>query len=231
MRVVSANLQHGLPDPIGRPDLMRALAPLRALDADVYAFQELDHRRCRTWWADQAGQLANALDGKLLAARGKGWLWASQRNALVVRGEIVEREVLRLPAGGEVRVAAVAQVVLGGQRWSIATAHLSLDPQLAAVQLEVTLDALASRAGPRVLAGDLNLRPERVDVVAAAKGWELVDGPHTINARTGLNRRLDHILVQGATVIASGAQKLPVSDHLAIWADVAGNAQHRLGSV
>jgi len=220
MRVVSANLQHGLPDPIGRPDLARAVAPLQGLEADVYAFQELDRRRCRTRWADQAVQLADALGGELLTARGKGWLWAHQRNALVVRGEIVKRDVVRLPGPGERRVVALAEVVVGGDRWSVGCTHLSLDPGVAVLQLHAILDALAGWPAPRVLAGDLNLRTERVAQVADATGWELLAGPHTINARTRLDRRLDHVLTHGAEVVDAGVQKLPVSDHLAVWADL-----------
>jgi endonuclease/exonuclease/phosphatase family metal-dependent hydrolase len=221
VRIVSSNLQHGVPDPIGRPALKRATAPLRALGADLYGFQELDRGRWRTRFRHQGARLAGALDGELVWARAKHWLWASQANALVVRGEMVSREVLTLPGPGERRVAILATVVVGGERWSVGTTHLSLEPKVAALQLETTLDAMAERPAPHVLVGDLNLRPERVGPMAGAIGWTLLDGPDTINARTGLNRRLDHVLVHGAMVIDSGVQKLPVSDHLAVWADLA----------
>ncbi len=220
MRVVSSNLQHGVPDPIGPPRLRSAVDPLRALSADVYALQELDRGRWRTRFQHQGSALAEALDGELVWARAKGWLWAAQGNALVVRGEVVGREVLPLPGPDERRAAVVATVVVDGERWSIATTHLSLVPRVAATQLETTLDVLAERSSPHVLLGDLNLRPERVAPMAAAIGWHLVEGGDTINARTGLNRRLDHILVHGATVERAGVAKLPVSDHLAIWADL-----------
>ncbi len=220
MRVVTSNLQHGVPDPVGRPALGRATAPLRALEGDLYGFQELDRGRWRSRFQHQGRVLASALGGELVWARAKGWLWASQANALVVRGEVVSRRVLALPGPGERRVAILATVVVGGERWSVATTHLSLEPRVAVRQLEVTLDALAELPGPHVLLGDLNLLPERVGLEAVAIGWTLVEGPHTINARTGLNRRLDHVLVHGATVVDSGVQKLPVSDHLAVWADL-----------
>jgi len=220
MRVVSSNLQHGVPNPIGRADLDRAIEPLRALVADVYAFQELDRGRWRTRFQHQGAALARALGGELVWARAKHWLWACQANALVVRGEVVSHEVLRLPGPGERRVAIVATVRTRGEQWSLATAHLSLEPAVAVWQLETTLDALASRPEPHVLLGDLNLRLERVAPIAAAVGWDLLDGPETINARTGLNRRLDHVVVHAATATDSGVARLPVSDHLAVWADL-----------
>lgn len=221
MRVATWNLQHGVPDPKGPPDLARGLAPLRALDADIYALQELDRGRWRTRFAHQAARLGDALGGEVLWAPAKHRLWAAQGNALIVRGAVLAHEVLTLPGPGERRVAIVATVVVRGGQWSIATTHLSLEPAFAVLQLERTLDALEGSPGPWVLVGDLNLRPERVAPIAGAVGYQLLDGPPTINARTGLNRRLDHVLVQGATVTASGVAKLPVSDHLAVWADLA----------
>ena len=220
MRIASSNLQHGVPDPVAPPALHRAVAPLRALGADVYAFQELDRGRWRTRWAHQGAVLADALDGELLWARGKHWLWASQGTALVVRGELVEREVVPLPGPDEPRVAVVAQMVVAGGRWSVAGTHPSLDRTTALQQVRTIAAVLAERPWPRVLVGDLNLRPEVVRPLATELGYDLLDGPDTINARTGLNRRLDHVLVQGATITASGVEKLPVSDHLTIWADV-----------
>ncbi len=221
MRVVSSNLQHGVPDPIGRPALGRALAPLRSLSADVFAFQELDRGRLRTWFRHQGRVLAKGLGGELVWARAKRRLWACQANALVVRGEVVSREVLRLPGPGERRVAILATIVVAGERWSVATTHLSLAPGAAVRQLQTVLDALDRLPAPRVLVGDLNLRPERIAPAAEATGWRLIAGPDTINARTGPNRRLDHVLVHGASVVDAGVTKLPVSDHLAVWADLA----------
>ncbi len=220
MRVVSSNLQHGVPDPVGRPRLSSAVSLLRALDADVYAFQELDHRRWRTRFAHQGRALATALDGELVWARAKRVLWGGQANALVVRGEVQSHEVRTLDGPGERRIAILATVAVRGVLWSVATTHLSLDPGTAVLQLGATLDRLSALPAPRVLLGDLNLRPERVAPVAESAGYGLGAGPNTINARTDLNRRLDHVLVQGATITAGGVSKLPVSDHLAVWADL-----------
>jgi endonuclease/exonuclease/phosphatase family metal-dependent hydrolase len=220
VRIVSWNLQHGVPDPVGPPALERAVPGLLDLDAHVYGFQELDRGRVRTRFAHQARVLADALGGELVWGRAKHWLWASQSNALVVRGEVLEHDVVTLPGGGEKRVAVVASVGVAGGRWSVATTHLSLDPAVARRQLRVALGALASRPKPWVLAGDLNLLPAQVQRLAEAAGFDLIDGPFTINARTRPNRRLDHVLLDGASEVASGVVKLPCSDHLAVWADL-----------
>ncbi|MFL6204252.1 MAG: endonuclease/exonuclease/phosphatase family protein [Acidimicrobiales bacterium] len=221
MRVASANLQHGVPDPVGRPALSRAIAPLRALGADVWGFQELDHRRWRTWLANQGDQLVDALGGELVWAPAKRVFPGGQANALIVRGEVVEREVVELAGEGELRVLALAVVVVGGRRWTVGTTHLALRPAVAREQLAETLHLLITRPGPWVLVGDLNLEPVDVNEVAEQHGFDVVAGPLTHSARRTPSRRLDHILTKGCTVRDSGVTKLPVSDHLAVWADVA----------
>lgn len=221
MRIVSANLQHGVPDPVGRPRLALAHEPLRALGADVWALQELDHRRVRTRFADQGAQLERALDGALVRARAKRVGLGGQANALVVKGAVVEREVVVLPKAGERRVLVLAVVVVDGARWTVGNTHLTLRRSKARGQLDVALGALTTRPAPWVLVGDLNLPAAAVEPVAEEHGFALLDGPPTHSARRTPDRRLDHVLTKGCTVTASGVQKLPVSDHLAVWADLA----------
>ena len=220
MRVVSANLQHGVPDRLGRAALTRAVGALRALHADVWAFQELDHRRGRTRFVDQGAQLATALDGELVWAPAKRIAFGGQANALVVRGEVVEREVVELVGEGERRVLAFAVVVVDGERWTVGTTHLALRPAVAREQLSESLSLVITRPGPWVLVGDLNLEPAAVEPVAAEHGFDLLAGPLTHSARRDPTRRLDHVLTRGATVTNSGVTKLQVSDHLAVWADL-----------
>jgi endonuclease/exonuclease/phosphatase family metal-dependent hydrolase len=220
VRIVSSNLQHGVPDPVGPPALAAAVPGLQELDAHVYALQELDRGRIRTRLEHQGRALAEALGGELVWGRAKGWLWASQSNALVVRGELLESDVVVLPGAGERRVAVVASIGVSGRRWSVATTHLSLEPAIARRQLRVALAALAERRKPWVLVGDLNLLPAQVASLAEQAGFGLVEGLPTVNARTRTTRRLDHLLLSAATATASGVHKLPVSDHLAIWADL-----------
>jgi endonuclease/exonuclease/phosphatase family metal-dependent hydrolase len=220
VRIASANVQHGVPDPTGRPALHRAIDALRQLRADVWGFQELDHRRWRTWFADQGEQLADAIGGELVWAPAKRVFVGGQANALLVRGEVVEREVIELAGDGERRVVALAVVAVRGERWTVGTTHLALRSDVAREQLGEALHLLITRPGPWVLAGDLNLEPSDAGSVADEHGFTLVPGPPTQSARRTPTRRLDHVLTKGATATDSGVTKLPVSDHLAVWADL-----------
>jgi endonuclease/exonuclease/phosphatase family metal-dependent hydrolase len=220
VRVATANVQHGVPDPVGRPVLHRAFDALRAMRADVWGFQELDHRRWRTRLADQGDQLADALGGELVWAPAKRVFLGGQANALLVRGEVVESEVIELAGEGERRVLAMAVVGVRGDRWSVGTTHLALRPPVARRQLGEALHLLITRPGPWVLIGDLNLEPDDVRDVATEHGFDAVEGPLTHSARRTPTRRLDHVLTKGCEVTRSGVEKLPVSDHLAVWADL-----------
>ena len=220
MRVVSANLQHGVPDPVGVPRLGRAEGPLRDLAGDVYALQELDHRRVRTRFAHQGERLARVLGGELVWALAKRMELGGQANALVVRGEVVEREVVVLSGPGERRVLVLAVVVVDGDRWTVGTTHLALRAAVAREQLGECLAALTTRPAPWVLAGDLNLQPREVEPDAQEHGFDVVDGEPTHSARRAPTRRLDHLLTRGCDVATHGVTKLPVSDHLAVWADL-----------
>jgi endonuclease/exonuclease/phosphatase family metal-dependent hydrolase len=194
---------------------------MRALAADVWALQELDHRRSRTRFADQGEQLADALGGELVWSLAKRVGIGGQANALVVRGEVVEREVAELAGEGERRVLVLATMAVRGERWTVGTTHLSLRRAVAQAQLREALHLVITRPGPWVLAGDLNLEPSDVAAIAEERGFDLLDGPFTHSARREPTRRLDHVLTKGCAVTTSGVTKLPVSDHLAVWADLA----------
>jgi endonuclease/exonuclease/phosphatase family metal-dependent hydrolase len=112
-------------------------------------------------------------------------------------------------------------VMVAGQRLTVASTHLSLQRDGARRQLRSLVAALSDHPKPWVVAGDLNLTTERVAQLAFDLDLALVEGPATVDARRTPDRRIDHLLVDGLAVIDSGVAKLPVSDHLAIWADLA----------
>ena len=220
MRAVTWNVQHGRPNPDGPPDIGRAVAALRVLDPDVCAVQELDRGRRRSGRVDQAAALAAGLGGELV------WAPAIRRGghygvALVVRGEVRDSEVVRLPGAGEPRVLAVADVEVAGARWTVAGTHLSTHRGTATRQLVAVLDALAPWPMPRVLLGDLNLLTSDVLPWSTPEGYHLVDGPNTHSTRRArATRRIDHVLVAGATVERAEVHDLGTSDHKAVSADL-----------
>jgi endonuclease/exonuclease/phosphatase family metal-dependent hydrolase len=118
----------------------------------------------------------------------------------------------------EPRVAVVASVEtpLGGV--TVANTHLSFVPWWNGRQLRHLVANLESFPPPVVLLGDLNMAPRRAGRVTGMRAAVThptfpVDAPR---------EQLDHILLGGATLapVRSGAPRLAVSDHRALWVDV-----------
>lgn len=221
MRVVTWNIQIGRPNPDGPPDIGRVVDCLASLDADVHALQELDRGQLRSGRVDQPAVIAGAVDGQVAFAptvrRGGG----DYGIGLVVRGDILATDVVPLSGTREPRALLIADVEVGGRRWAVGCTHLSRHRKLARRQLLRVFDALATHAGPRVLVGDLNLTPAEVLPWSTAEGYHLVDGSPTHSTRQAeVTRRIDHVLLSGATATSATVHRFPVSDHRAVSADL-----------
>jgi endonuclease/exonuclease/phosphatase family metal-dependent hydrolase len=197
------------------------------LDVDVLAMQEVDRGSRRVGRRDLADLAQKSFEGAL------GWATAvtlaqggDYGNALLVRGDIVATDVVRLPGRrrgrhAEPRVALVVEAEVDGRAWSFAATHLSTHPLIASEQLLTVLDALGARPAPRVLLGDLNLEVQHVLPALTAESYRMVIGPLTHPAHRP-RRQIDHVAVSGAgcTVTPVGTLQLPVGDHRALIADV-----------
>lgn len=221
MRVVTWNIQTGRPNPDGPADVGRVVDALAPLDADVCALQELDRDRGRSARSDQPALLAEGLGGGLVWAPTVRWGRGEYGIAMVVRGEVTDTEVIALSGTREPRALLVIEAEVDGGRWTVGCTHLSRDRDFARRQLVRAFDALAAHPRPRVLLGDLNLVPSEVLPWSTAEGYHLVAGPPTHSTRQRrITRRIDHILVAGATVSAAAVHAFPVSDHRAVAADL-----------
>ncbi|HEY8543477.1 MAG TPA: endonuclease/exonuclease/phosphatase family protein [Acidimicrobiales bacterium] len=242
LRVATWNCQHGrpLPDRLGDA--------VAALDVDVLAMQEVDRGSRRTEGRDLAALAQESFGGALewagaLTLDGGG----EYGNALLVRGELRNAEVVRLPGprrgrAREPRVALVADVLPDDERatgrwWTVAVTHLTTDRRAATAQLVALLDALRARPAPRVLLGDLNMEPVHLLPILTAEGYRLAVGPLTHPAHRP-RRQIDHVAVAGrdCTVTVVGTLELPVGDHRALIADLHcpdlrhGKVARRLGA-
>ena len=159
--------------------------------------------------------------------------------ALLSRYPVLGWEVVRLPAfpapvphrfhgqwrpewvRDEPRVGVVAEVDTPAGRLRVATTHLSYLPWWNGHQLRVLLRGLRGEprrpADPLVLMGDLNMGRERAERVT---GMVPLATDLTFPAHHP-TEQIDHLLVRGdLDVTDGGAVALPMSDHLALVADV-----------
>jgi endonuclease/exonuclease/phosphatase family metal-dependent hydrolase len=223
MRIVTFNIQHGR-TPDGRVDTCALARFCAALDADVLALQEVDHRMRRSGRSDQAGEVARAagMTGVFGAARRLG-LWARYGNALLARGRLREVATVPLPRAvrREPRIAVLASVEVGDRVVSVAATHLSTDHGDAAVQLAVVLGALGRRPAPRLVVGDLNLRPEGAVPALERAGYSVAPTTDATYPAAGPFLRIDHVAVQGLDIErVTVLDAAPVSDHRPLLVEV-----------
>ena len=215
MRIATWNVQHGR-RPDGEVDVALVARCCVALGADVLGLQEVDVGTARSGLTDLPAEVGRAT--------GMAWAFAPAitlkgggryGNALLVRGSIIDLDVLELPGRGEPRVALLARAEVDGAGLSVACCHLGL-AGVAEEQLPVVTAALADRPPPRMLLGDLNLPPERIDVA----GLDLVDrgGPTFPAFRPRV--RIDHVALAGLLPDAVVVPELPVSDHRPLVVEV-----------
>jgi endonuclease/exonuclease/phosphatase family metal-dependent hydrolase len=233
LRIATWNIAGARREGTNQVDLDAVAAGVRALGVDLLAVQEVDRQLARSGRADQPAVIAQAL--------GAGWFWSyapalvgddfrplsgpdpggpAYGNLLVSRLPLAAVEQLRFPpaGGGEQRTAILASIQVGSRPVTVAATHLSNKQGHNVRQLRELQQVAGSRAGPRLLVGDLNM-PSTVLVLASRRGW-----PETGRGRTWPNsaptQQLDHILrndpagvvqPRGARVVAA-----PVSDHRAL---------------
>lgn len=194
-----------------------------SLGADVLGLQEVDVGMPRSGGRDLAQVVACATGLAVVFGAATTFGDGEYGNALLVRGAITAVEVVPLPSPRrhEPRSVLVASVDLaGGPSLSVAVTHLSYDREEAALQLPLAIDALAGRAGPRILLGDLNLETAQVATLVTAAGLHPVRaGGPTFSARWP-RRRIDHVALAGLTAGAATTPRLPVSDHRALVVEV-----------
>lgn len=223
MRIVTFNIQHAR-TPAGSVDTGALARFCAGLDADLLAMQEVDDGVRRSGRADQAGAVARATGATELfgTARRVGWR-GRYGNALLVRGGVVDAETLALPRlrKRERRCAVVATVEIQGRRLSVAAAHLSTDHTDGVAQLAVVLAALAGHPPPRVVLGDLNLRPDRAVPALEAAGYAVAPTADPTYPAWAPVLRIDHVAVQGLEIERVAVlEQAPVSDHRPLLVEV-----------
>lgn len=164
--------------------------------------------------------------GKSRTYRGRGEVG----NALMVRGEIKDVEVLQLrgdwhkiTAFGhriklvpEPRSALLATAVMKDYEVSVGVIHSGGDRRKE--QLALAAIALMTRPAPRILLGDFNLHNHEAAACLEPFGFTVPKGPNTSPAHAP-RQQIDQIAVQGLHIVNMFVQTgLPISDHVPLMA-------------
>ncbi|MGY2875330.1 endonuclease/exonuclease/phosphatase family metal-dependent hydrolase [Marmoricola sp. URHA0025 HA25] len=118
----------------------------------------------------------------------------------------------------EPRVAVVADVAATEGPLTVATTHLSFVPRWNRHQLRLLVRALAGRRRPLLLTGDLNMDARTAGQVTGLQPL----ATHATFPSPEPHEQLDHVLADGRLrATASEAVRLNVSDHRALYVDLA----------
>jgi endonuclease/exonuclease/phosphatase family metal-dependent hydrolase len=223
MKVATFNVRHGRPRR-GFASNRGLAATVAALDVDVLAVQEVDRRVIRSWFADQPKRIASAFDAqaRAYAPARRLALTGSDGIAICVRGTIESSRTVELRrVGAQQRIALVVRALVAGhpKPLTLVTTHLQNESGAARTQLGGLLETIEDEPSPRILLGDLNLRPHDIEERLGASDFALADGPDTEPAWEP-RQRIDHIAVDGFTIRSVVAPEPRVSDHRPLVAEL-----------
>lgn len=247
VRVVSANLLHGLDLATGRVDIERAAAAVADLEPDVVALQEVDRGQARSGGVDQVAAVARAVGGhgRFAAALAgdpqRSWEPAHGHEVegpaygvgLVSRWPIRHTHPVELPGGGAGTRAKPSSPGWPGYDREPRTA-LRAELTVAERRLAVTIThlsylpwrgarqlrvaAAAAADDPALLVGDFNL-PVSV-VRPLTPGWRHAGGDPTHPAWRPWTQP-DQLLVRGSpTVDQAHTGPRHIGDHLPLVVDL-----------
>lgn len=204
----------------------RIVRILNALDADIVALQEVDHRLAPRPAALPAELLASDTEFGLLpfAPDGPSLGWHGQ--TILVRNGLKVTQIRRIVLPGlEPRGAILAELDLDGLRVRVVGVHLGLIRRFRRMQLAAIRAALSRRAEmPTAILGDFNDWSAGGGAEMLGPGYRLHTPGRSFPSPQPLGA-LDRVAVSDgmhlhdAGVFDRAPAKI-ASDHLPIWADV-----------
>jgi endonuclease/exonuclease/phosphatase family metal-dependent hydrolase len=225
LRVVTFNIRHAAPKDSyrGLPDKLAAACA--GLAADILALQEVDVGVPRSQGANLAKIAAEATGMAYYFAKARSHNYRGQYgNALLVRGEIVDVDVVRLTGDHrhpirigpvtltpfrEPRNAIIATATVATHHIAVGTGHFAGDAPVRHDQLATAAGKLVERLQPHLLLGDFNVPWQQAASWLAPYGLSLAEAELDPRLQEGI----DHVAVAGLHVRHVETRWLPISDH------------------
>jgi endonuclease/exonuclease/phosphatase family metal-dependent hydrolase len=214
-----------------RSRLVAAIARLITAERpDVVGLQEVHRGTWQARFRDQASELARETGMAVFYGPSFRALGGEFGNAVLVRGRVLDGEVLALPSFGEPRSLLRTAVEVDGFQLNVFVTHLaawgSLNRRMRSNQARCLVEHVAASGRPFVLCGDLNASPAVPDLHALLSSDLMrLCGLATEPTHSMLGQRIDYIFsdprfkVLEASVLRSGpSDHWPVLARLG-WAD------------
>lgn len=240
MRLATFNLKHGarFDGYRGRPEAVAQACA--SLQADVLALQEVDRGTVRSGFTDMARVAAEACGMMLVYRKTMDFHVGSYGNALLIKEGIQivgDPEVLAMRGGYrfkrrvggrilhgctyEPRNAILATLDTGDRAVTVVNTHLSTEKELRQKQLSDIVVRVSGTAGAVAVMGDLNMNGQQAQKILHGSLLHLTSPSLATFPSPEPNRAIDHIAVRGLEITNMETRELPVSDHRALFADIA----------
>jgi endonuclease/exonuclease/phosphatase family metal-dependent hydrolase len=196
------------------------------LEPDVVGLQEVHRGTLQARFHDQAGELAARTGLDLFFGSSFNALGGDYGNAVLVRGRVLDGEVLKLPSFGEPRTLLRARVDVDGFTFNVFVTHLSawgsLNRRMRAAEAACVAEQARAAARPFLLCGDLNAPPEASELVPLLRGDFLrLSGRAAEPTHALFGRRLDYIFGDpGFEVLRTEVVRRGPSDHWPVLAEL-----------
>lgn len=226
IKIVSYNIRHAQGTD-GQVDLSRIAAALGAGDADFICLQEVDFNRPRSFFVDQAADLARELKMDYVFGVAVDYEPGAYGNAILSRFPISKFINHKLPAPDPRRVMLEVEVKVRGKTLRLFNTHMELNRNLRLNQIrDYIVPLLLSTDSAALFCGDLNEGPEEDGVSYLSNymrdSFYVNSGSliHTFPADNPCER-MDYIFYN-QTCAAVDYQIIPslASDHLPILASI-----------
>ncbi len=226
IKVMSYNIHHGI-SVNGRLDINAIAEVIRESGAHIIGLQEVDSRFVRSFFRDQARELAEKLDMYYYFGENFSLLGAGYGNAVLSKFPIVSASNLQLDSKGEQRGVVSAKIDIYGKEIDFLVTHLSLNRSIRDTQLQQIKKYIELLDQEVILAGDFNCTPEAGEIMYIERklreaGKELEkDELYTFVKRDGTPVRIDYIFLSPEIAISDlYTIDSKVSDHLPVVADI-----------
>jgi endonuclease/exonuclease/phosphatase family metal-dependent hydrolase len=203
VRVLTYNIHHG-EGMDGRFDLQRLANIMNGAEADLIALQEVDRGTRRANGVDQLSELARLTGMHPVFGKAMDYQGGAYGVAVLSRAPVRQARNRRLPGSPdrEPRTALRVDVDVdeGLPRIQFTTTHLDQGRDLMDQVAQASYLAAGLSSGPeaRILAGDMNTRPDTLTMAILARRWTdtFADPPPDANGRP--RRRVDYVMVRPA---------------------------------
>lgn len=206
LRILTYNIHHGA-GMDGKIDLQRTARVIQAARPDLVALQEVDRQSRRAGGVDQAAKLGELTGMNVAFGRAMDFDGGQYGVALLSKFPIGQTRTYALPTdqGFEPRALLEAQIEppAGGAKITFLVTHLDQyrNPRQRERQAARILALTSATTGaPRILAGDLNARPDDPALLALLKQWTdpVTETPFFTCPADAPAERIDYVLFRPA---------------------------------